>query len=89
METIDIIKIVIFGVQLLLYLIVFVKLHNLKSNKPLTLADIWNKAKTLFKTYIGTFNLNALIELLKTGITKKNEALTESEKEQGETNIDG
>lgn len=78
LTTTDIIEIIKAVVQIFIYVIIFIKLHNLKG-KPLTVADIMKKAKDGISKFVGTFNLTSLIELLERKENKDKDTETPSE----------
>lgn len=74
----NIIKIGILLIQIIFYVIIFFKLHKIKSTTPLTLADLITKGKELFTKYIGTLDENAVISQI-TKLFKQENKPTDNE----------
>lgn len=51
-------------IQIIVYIVIFFKLHKLKGDSPMSITDILKKGKELFTQYIGKLDGNAILKKL-------------------------
>lgn len=79
----NIIRIIIILIQVIFYLIIFFKLHKLKKDTPLSLADILAKGKEIFTQIIGKVNGDKVIDKLINQIFPTEKKEEEENKDNG------